>query len=475
MDNSQNPIEGAPPVIGGGSVPPREREGQPWTWIAFGALVLFLFAMMMVAYFGVGQPEPEEEPQASIGAETKLVLKGLAVQMAAEKMQGRETTPEGAAAIKRSLLPIQEEAEEIADESLEGARYLVVTQKLRGAELDADAIAYLNSSKSETDLAVVRAVQGDTTAVEQLDQRSDDWSERFAYALAAEAGGDSDARGEVVSMQTVALFGIMTFGGILVIGGGVIAIVGYFVFQMQKPTPAIGYPSYRVGKFSADMSALKATIYLLFYFFVAQMIVGGISMFVGLDMGLSTLLAMLVGLVFLLVMMKLPFFGEAPDWGTIMGVKGNFWKHLGAGVLAYMANFPIFLTLTLISSNVFAGLPAPSHGIAEQLMGDVTIWTVLALGISAAIIAPITEEIVFRGWVFRGLLERTGKVWLSILICGISFSIIHPQGPIIYPALAAIGAMGAFVTYRTGSLVPAMIMHGLHNGTILLVGQVLLK
>ena len=77
------------------------------------------------------------------------------------------------------------------------------------------------------------------------------------------------------------------------------------------------------------------------------------------------------------------------------------------------------------------------------------------------IVAPIAEEILFRGVVFRILWRRlnlTGGVVLSAVL----FSAAHLD-PAHALHLAAIGMVLAWIVSRSGSLYPGMILHALIN------------
>jgi membrane protease YdiL (CAAX protease family) len=52
---------------------------------------------------------------------------------------------------------------------------------------------------------------------------------------------------------------------------------------------------------------------------------------------------------------------------------------------------------------------------------------------------------------------------------------IHPQGGALWPVLAWIGGMAAYLTYRRQSLIPAIVMHACHNTTIILFSVYLPK
>jgi membrane protease YdiL (CAAX protease family) len=109
------------------------------------------------------------------------------------------------------------------------------------------------------------------------------------------------------------------------------------------------------------------------------------------------------------------------------------------------------------------------------LLEGTHVWQlVLALAV-ASLGAPIVEETMFRGVLYRHLREAT-KGWgtaLSILLgVGINatiFAAVHPQGLLAVPALASIGAGLTLAREWRGSLVAPMVAHGFHNGLMLTV------
>ena len=83
-----------------------------------------------------------------------------------------------------------------------------------------------------------------------------------------------------------------------------------------------------------------------------------------------------------------------------------------------------------------------------------------------AVLAPIVEEITFRGLGYK-LLEPFGK-WTAILLVGLLFGLAHGLVEAL-PILAAFGAGLAYVRMRTGSVYPGMIVHGAFNSLVLIV------
>ena len=82
--------------------------------------------------------------------------------------------------------------------------------------------------------------------------------------------------------------------------------------------------------------------------------------------------------------------------------------------------------------------------------------------ISIAIMAPLVEELLFRGAI-QGHLQRKGmKPLYAILIASAVFGIVH-MNPIQIPFAFAIGMIFGWLYYRTGSVVPGMIGHFINN------------
>ena len=105
----------------------------------------------------------------------------------------------------------------------------------------------------------------------------------------------------------------------------------------------------------------------------------------------------------------------------------------------------------------------------------------LAVYLLAVVAAPLIEEIIFRGVLYRHLrgLSRSWAIWLSIgmsgLVSGLIFAAIHPQGWMGIPVLAAIGFAMALAREWRNSLIAPMVMHGLSNGLVITMAVLILS
>ncbi|HLJ96621.1 MAG TPA: CPBP family intramembrane glutamic endopeptidase [Gemmataceae bacterium] len=114
----------------------------------------------------------------------------------------------------------------------------------------------------------------------------------------------------------------------------------------------------------------------------------------------------------------------------------------------------------------------PSHPIVEYVAsGD--WWARLQILLLASVIAPIVEETMFRGVLYRHLREASARLGLGLsILCSavcvsFLFAVIHPQGLEAVPILMGLAFTFCLVREWRGSLVPAMIAHGISNGLVL--------
>jgi uncharacterized protein len=81
-----------------------------------------------------------------------------------------------------------------------------------------------------------------------------------------------------------------------------------------------------------------------------------------------------------------------------------------------------------------------------------------------AVVAPIVEELTFRGLGFT-LLERFGTA-AAIVLVGLAFGLAHGLVEAL-PILAAFGAALAYLRSRTDSVLPGMLLHATFNAFVL--------
>ena len=79
------------------------------------------------------------------------------------------------------------------------------------------------------------------------------------------------------------------------------------------------------------------------------------------------------------------------------------------------------------------------------------------------LIAPICEEVFFRGLLFRSFEKRLGA-WWALGLSSVLFAATHGQLLQFVPLIAA-GAVFGYLVVRTGRLGPAIVAHMAFNLT----------
>jgi membrane protease YdiL (CAAX protease family) len=118
-----------------------------------------------------------------------------------------------------------------------------------------------------------------------------------------------------------------------------------------------------------------------------------------------------------------------------------------------------FLAFELVYAAIFD--PKNPQRIVEDLGADRSTALLVVGALVVIAVAPVAEEILFRGFIFRVLRVRMG-FWAAALIDGVLFGLVHGS-LVIVPVLAFLGVVLCWVYERTGSIFPCIAIHVLNN------------
>ncbi len=85
--------------------------------------------------------------------------------------------------------------------------------------------------------------------------------------------------------------------------------------------------------------------------------------------------------------------------------------------------------------------------------------------IEVVVIAPIFEELIFRGIVFSTLRAKFGFL-VSMIWSAVIFALAHGYGPIAFLTVFWSGLLWSWIYERTGSVIPGMCAHAVNNGLV---------
>lgn len=171
------------------------------------------------------------------------------------------------------------------------------------------------------------------------------------------------------------------------------------------------------------------------------------------------------------------------SWQEIRAETGltrgsNPWIEALWGGVCYLAALPVLIIGVLImfammwlarkyapAGDPFGPSGQPGHPIIFDVVGgNWVIW--LQVYFAAAIVAPLAEETVFRGLLYRQLRGAVGII-LAMIVVSFLFAVIHPQGWFGIPPLMGLALVFNFFREWRGSLIAPMVAHGINNAAVL--------
>jgi membrane protease YdiL (CAAX protease family) len=153
--------------------------------------------------------------------------------------------------------------------------------------------------------------------------------------------------------------------------------------------------------------------------------------------------------------------------GSVRGALALSWPTRRAllGALLFGVTF-WYLNATLVAPLLADHTSASDRALAGALADR----TPLALEVLVLAVVPaICEEVLVRGAIARGIAARFGPLAAVLLSSGY-FALLHLSLARALPT-ALLGAALAVIVLRTGSLLPAILVHALNNTAALLLAD----
>jgi membrane protease YdiL (CAAX protease family) len=140
-------------------------------------------------------------------------------------------------------------------------------------------------------------------------------------------------------------------------------------------------------------------------------------------------------------------------WGFRKPTAAFFWVIPVALVAAYVVSYVNEIVFHPAEQEIVDAFPPTAGGI-------------ILFAIVAVVMAPLFEELYFRGFLFKGFATSWGWGWGAVASAAI-FSLAHMQLTLFLP-LFALGFGLAWVYRHTGSLWTSITLHAIFNGVSVL-------
>jgi membrane protease YdiL (CAAX protease family) len=303
-------------------------------------------------------------------------------------------------------------------------------------------------------------------------------------ALAPDGGPDPQARAAVMrAAHRTVLAVLVSIIGVSIMGlAGFVGLVIFVILLFSSKLRRGLHPGLPHGGVYAETFAIWMALFLGLSVAAGQLPFAGD--FRWLLTGLASLLSLTAlvwpvirGIPWPQVRWEIGFkFGKVPPLDPIIGIA-TYAMALPLVALGLLVTLLILLfegALQGISSSAgsFNSGHFPSHPIVEYVAGH-DWWARIQILLLASVIAPIVEETMFRGVLYRHLREASARLGLGLSVLfsagfvSFLFAVIHPQGLEAVPILMGLAFTFCLVREWRGSLVPAMIAHGISNGLVM--------
>jgi membrane protease YdiL (CAAX protease family) len=163
---------------------------------------------------------------------------------------------------------------------------------------------------------------------------------------------------------------------------------------------------------------------------------------------------------------------QSGGWERALGLDAPLWADTPRILRWTVALLLLEALLASLLVSVFPGL-SDARASNTELLRQQSLAGLLVFAVLAVTVAPVLEELLFRGLVLRGLMMRVG-FWPAALLSSAVFGLLHAtaadaSGLLVVATIAVLGLGLCLLTRLTGRLGPAIGVHALHNATAVLV------
>lgn len=165
-------------------------------------------------------------------------------------------------------------------------------------------------------------------------------------------------------------------------------------------------------------------------------------------------------------------------WGLHRG-RGVL-REIACGIAGYITLLPLLIigivvsvTLMAIYQGIRAAMhlpePAPlDNPILDILGGKTSIWLVALIMMLASLWAPLVEESIFRGALYRHLRSRWHVIPAGI-VTALGFGFMHGYPVLLLGPVIALGFGFCLLREWRGSIIASMTAHCIHNTVVLCI------
>ena len=168
-----------------------------------------------------------------------------------------------------------------------------------------------------------------------------------------------------------------------------------------------------------------------------------------------------LGFLPVLTLFAIYWISRKENYPNLVGIFQMGWlKIVSDSLIRLLRTWPALLVISLISSQVLSGYPKQES--VQKLTETQSLKEIFNIAIYALVVAPVLEEFLFRGILFRAM-KRPCGVGPALVISSILFGLVH-RNVLSFVPLTFLGIILALSYERTGDLRTCILIHAFFNG-----------
>lgn len=161
---------------------------------------------------------------------------------------------------------------------------------------------------------------------------------------------------------------------------------------------------------------------------------------------------------------------RALTWSTAFGLKtADFFRDACWGIVILVGVMPLILGYNIVAQMVmeWIGIAPDVQDVTRIISESSSLSTKVYFALLALVVAPVVEELIFRGILLPALTRMAG-VKVAIMVVSVLFAAVHGHWPSFVPLFMLSVALCLAYIYR-GSLITSIAMHSAFNSLTIAV------
>lgn len=157
-------------------------------------------------------------------------------------------------------------------------------------------------------------------------------------------------------------------------------------------------------------------------------------------------------------------------WSSAFGIRSQGWLgDAGWGVVILVGVMPLILGYNIVAQMImeWVGITPDVQDVTRVISESSSATTKLYFALLALIVAPVVEELIFRGILLPAITRMAG-IKPAIIAVSVLFAAVHGHWPSFVPLFMLSVALCLAYIHR-GSLVTSMAMHSVFNSLTIAV------